>query len=363
MSGFSSEAESRYELITKNLQGVINGDSLKAILDEGRTPRIYWGTAPTGKIHLGYIIQCLKLRDIVNAGCELVILIADLHAFLDSKKSEEAQIEARSEYYVQTMSSLLRLLGVDLSKVSFVRGTSFQLREDYTRDVYRLSSKATYNHCKHAGSEVVKQEKNVPMTNLMYPILQVLDMVYLKCDAFIGGNDQIKINTFGVDFLPSIGYTQKYTYLMTPMIAGISTKQRDPKATDASAKMSSSTNSSKVELLATPAEIKGAISKAYCLECDVDDNSLLALCKNLVFKLVDSFPTVKYNEESKSCEPFKVYSCGEELEKDLALGSKGGGLHPADFKDSMVNFFVEFLKPLRDDFDTEEMRDLLRRAY
>lgn len=358
MTDFTEETDSKYDLIVKDLQGVFNGDSLKSIIAGGAVPRVYWGTAPTGKIHLGYIIQSLKLRDIVNAGCELIILIADLHAFLDSQKSEESQIEARSEYYIKLMRSLLARLGVDLEKVKFVKGTSFQLNEEYTMDVYRLGSRTTYNHCKHAGSEVVKQEKNVPMTNLMYPILQALDMVHLKCDAFIGGNDQIKINSFGMDFLSSIGYTQRYTYLMTPMIAGISTKKQD-----ATVKMSSSGDSSKVELLFTPEEIKKAISKAYCLEKDIDDNSLLKLCKNLVFKLTNEFPTVKYDGETKTCLPFKTYTSYDELEKDFALGSVDGGLHPADLKDSMTNFFVDFLKPIRDDFDNDDARELIQRAY
>lgn len=351
--------ESSYDLVTGGLQGVLNGDALKEIMDSGRTPKIYWGTAPTGKIHIGYIIQAFKMIDIINAGCELTVLIADLHAFLDSKKSEESQIDARSEYYIKLITALLRLLGADMSKVKFVRGTSFQKDPDYIMDMFRLSSKATYNHCKHAGSEVVKQEKNVPMTNLMYPILQALDIVHLKCDAFLGGNDQIKINSFAIDFLPSIGYTKKYTYLMTPMIAGISTKKCESAAT----KMSSSEGSSKLELLATPDQINKIISKAYCLECDVHDNSLLTLCQNLVFRLTSEFKCVKYNDTTKSFDDFKTYSTFDELKSDFELGSKAGGIHPADFKKSLADFFIEFLRPLREAFDNPVDAELIARAY
>ena len=39
----STTAEEKYELITRRLQEVLGGESLKAILAEGRTLRCYWG--------------------------------------------------------------------------------------------------------------------------------------------------------------------------------------------------------------------------------------------------------------------------------------------------------------------------------
>ena len=35
--------EEKYELITRGLKEVLGGDSIKAILAEGRQPRCYWG--------------------------------------------------------------------------------------------------------------------------------------------------------------------------------------------------------------------------------------------------------------------------------------------------------------------------------
>ena len=62
----ASEADAKFELITRRLQEVLGADSIKAILAEGRTPKCYWGmlwifntlncnltiytgTAPTGR--------------------------------------------------------------------------------------------------------------------------------------------------------------------------------------------------------------------------------------------------------------------------------------------------------------------------
>lgn len=37
--------EERYELITRRLQEVLGGEAIKAVLNEGRTPKCYWGTS------------------------------------------------------------------------------------------------------------------------------------------------------------------------------------------------------------------------------------------------------------------------------------------------------------------------------
>lgn len=39
----ASDADTKYELITRRLQEVLGGDTIKAILAEGRSPKCYWG--------------------------------------------------------------------------------------------------------------------------------------------------------------------------------------------------------------------------------------------------------------------------------------------------------------------------------
>ena len=39
----ASDADAKYELITRRLQEVLGADSIKAILAEGKAPKCYWG--------------------------------------------------------------------------------------------------------------------------------------------------------------------------------------------------------------------------------------------------------------------------------------------------------------------------------
>ena len=54
---------------------------------------------------------------------------------------------------------MLEAIGVPLDKLTFVRGTDYQLSRQYTLDVYKLSSLTSLRNAQKAGAEVVKQVK------------------------------------------------------------------------------------------------------------------------------------------------------------------------------------------------------------
>ena len=62
--------ESKYQLIVRNLQEVIGEDRLRTILNE-RDLHVYWGTAPTGRPHIGYFVPMCKIADFLKAGCQV----------------------------------------------------------------------------------------------------------------------------------------------------------------------------------------------------------------------------------------------------------------------------------------------------
>ena len=139
------EIEFKFNLIIQNLEEII-GDTqdIKTIIKE-RPLKIYFGTAPTNTIHIGYFVPLLKIADFVDAGCDVTILLADLHAILDNLKSSFETINKRSEYYEIMLLEMLKLLNVDTNKIKFVRGTKFQLGEKYTLDMYKAHTLVNVN--------------------------------------------------------------------------------------------------------------------------------------------------------------------------------------------------------------------------
>ncbi len=200
--------EEKYHLITRNLQEIVGDEKLKSILKQ-RDLRIYWGTATTGKPHIAYFVPMSKISDFLKAGCEVTILFADLHAYLDNMKAPWELLSKRTEYYARVIKSALSSIGVPINKLKFVKGSDYQLSKEYTLDVYKLSSLVSEHDAKKAGAEVVKQSQNPLLSGLLYPGLQALDEEYLKCDAQFGGIDQRKIFMFAEEYLPRLGYEKR----------------------------------------------------------------------------------------------------------------------------------------------------------
>lgn len=342
-----TDLDEKVNLITKNLQEVIGMDKLKSIVAE-RPLKLYWGTATTGKPHIAYFVPMMKIADFLRAGCEVTILFADLHAYLDNMKAPWSLLEQRVKYYQEIIKAMLQAIEVPLDKLKFVKGTDYQLSKEYTLDVFRLTTMATEHDCKKAGSEVVKQVQHPALSGLLYPGLQALDEEYLKVDAQFGGVDQRKIFTFAEKYLPQMGYSKRI-HLMNPMVPGLT-----------GTKMSSSEEDSKIDLLDDAKSLKKKIGKAFCEEGNITDNGVLSFCKHVLFPVIDVKQKeglqINRNEENGGN---KLYTTFADLEKDF--GEKK--LHPGDLKNAVTDFLNELLTPIREKFQSAEMKKLTDQAY
>lgn len=61
-------------LIKRNLQEVLGEEEIVKILNE-RDLKLYWGTAPTGRPHVGYFVPMMKIADFLQAGCQVSSLV------------------------------------------------------------------------------------------------------------------------------------------------------------------------------------------------------------------------------------------------------------------------------------------------
>jgi tyrosyl-tRNA synthetase len=337
--------DEKYKLITNNLQEVVGEDKLKEILKK-RDLRLYWGTAPTGKPHLGYFVPMLKIGELLKAGCEVTILFANLHAYLDNMKSSWDLLKFRTDYYEFIIKEMLKSVDVPLDKLNFTFGKEFQTKPEYTLDMYKISALATTRDTQRAGADVVKQTKTPKMSGLLYPILQALDEQYLGVDAQFGGVDQRKIFMFAREFLPKIGY-EKRIHLMNPLIPGLGE----------SGKMSASELNSKIDFNDTDKQIRKKINKAFSIDGTVEDNGLLAILKYIVF--------IKLNHEGRDFVidrpeqyggkiSFKTY---EEVEKAFVLKK----LASVDLKQGLAEEVIKIITPLR--AKIEDSKKIYDKAY
>jgi tyrosyl-tRNA synthetase len=348
----------RLELICDNLAEVIGKAELETKVLSGEPLKVYWGTAPTGKPHLGYLIPMIKIAQLVKAGCEVTIMFADLHAYLDSMKTTWELLAFRTKYYEHLIKQLLLALHVDISKIKFVRGSEYQLDPKYTIDVYKLASKLTIDSAQKAGAEVVKQCSNPLLSGLIYPLLQVLDEVYLGTDAELGGVDQRKIFMMSHDHIHKIGYKPNI-HLMNRMIPSLTTQLLDDSDDDTCVKMSSSDSNSKIELTETVKNIRKKINKAYLQEGN-GKSAVFEYVRYVIFPINSMISCSNFviNRDEKYGGPIS-YETVDQVIKSFEEKT----LSPQDLKLGISDWTINFLEPIREYFSSDQMVELVGQAY
>ncbi len=338
-------ADEKFKLITRELQEVVDEDKLKEIL-KTRDLKVYWGTAPTGKPNLGYFVPMLKIADFLKAGCEVTILFADMHAYLDNMKTDWDLLEHRTKYYQLLIKEILKSVGVSLDNLKFVIGTDFQLKKEYSLDMYRLSALSSTRDTKRAGADVVKQLETPKISGLLYPILQALDEQYLGVDAQFGGVDQRKLFMFAREFLPKIEY-EKRIHLMNYLIPGLTQ----------SGKMSSSEPNSKIDFDETDKEIQRKINKAFCVDGKIEGNGLLAIARFIIFKILEHEKRDFVLNRPEKWGGKIVFKNYEELE--VAFVKKE--LASVDLKQGISDEIIKLINPIRKTL--EKNKELVKKAY
>ncbi|KAH3677088.1 hypothetical protein WICMUC_001843 [Wickerhamomyces mucosus] len=354
MSEVITDPEEQYKLITRNLQEVLNGQIIREILEKKERPlKIYWGTAPTGRPHCGYFVPMTKLADFLKAGCEVTVLLADLHAFLDNMKASLETVNFRATYYEKVVKSILRSINVPIEKLNFVTGSSYQLKPDYTLDIFRLSNIVSQNDAKRAGADVVKQVANPLLSGLIYPLMQALDEEYLKCDAQFGGVDQRKIFVLAEENLQSLGY-KKRAHLMNPMVPGLTQ----------GGKMSASDPNSKIDILEESKQVKKKINTAFCAPGVVEDNGLLSFIEYVIVPIHElKHGANKFEFPVDRPEKFGGPVSYNSLE-DIVRDFKEEKLSPPDLKTGVSDYINSLLEPIRQEYANDpEFQNVQTKGY
>lgn len=343
-----------YNLITKNLQEVLNPQIIKNVLEvEKRHLKLYWGTAPTGRPHCGYFVAMTKLADFLKAGCEVTVLLADLHAFLDNMKAPLEVVNYRAKYYECSIKAILRSINVPIEKLKFVVGSSYQKGGDYTLDIFKLSNIVSQNDAKRAGADVVKQVSNPLLSGLIYPLMQALDEHYLDVDAQFGGVDQRKIFVLAEENLEKIGY-KKRAHLMNPMVPGLGQ----------GGKMSASDPNSKIDLLEEPKVVKKKINGAFCSPGNVEENGLLSFIEFVIapiqeLKNGEGHFEFFIDRPEKFGGPMTFKSFDE-----IKQAFKDEKLSPPDLKIGVADAINELLAPIREEYaNNKEYQEANEKGY
>jgi tyrosyl-tRNA synthetase len=315
------DTNEKLELIKRNTEEIISEEELKKLLKEKKSPRVYCGYETNGPMHLGHFVTITKLLDLQKAGFEVVILLADIHALLNRKGTEE-EIKKEVERWKRT----IKAIGI---KAEIALGSEFEFKKDYQLDVMRLAQAATINRGLRSIQEIARDFENATISQIWYPLMQVTDIKHLKADVALGGLDQRKVHMMGKDMSKVLNYD--FVALHTPIITSL----KGP-----GTKMSKSIPGSGVSITDSYAEIKKTINAAYCPAKETKENPILQLAQLIIFPRISTLE-IKRPEKFGGNIIFESYS---KLEKAYANGE----VHPMDLKPGVAEELEKIIKPIRE---------------
>lgn len=341
-------ADRRYDLIARRLSHVIRGESIQQLLEQGKTPKGYWATAPTGIPHIAYFVPLMKLAEFAKAGVDTTVLFCDLYAFLVNHDTPFEIVAQRTRVYRFLIRAVLSSLGVPEAQVNFANGSDYECRPSVVMDTFRLAAIATQDESRDTASEYAKSNR---LGLLWCPLLPGLAEEYLDADFQFGGEDQEGLFEFNARFLPCLGYRRR-AHLMSPMVAGL----QGPK-------MSSSVQDSKIELLDPPEIVRAKVAVASCPYRQVENNGLLSVLRHIIFP---AWAIKAKNSKERSDaifsagEPLQSYDSYAALEADFVTGT----ISSQALREAVTSAIIDLLKPIRDAFShNPEWKNAQQAAY
>jgi tyrosyl-tRNA synthetase len=307
-----------YSLVTRNTVEVVTEDELKNLLEKPQK-KVYAGYEPSGEIHLGHLVTINKLMDMKEAGFEVIVLLADLHAFLNRKGTME-QVRELADYNRRCFE------GLGLSGVRYVLGSDLQLNPEYELNVLTLSQAITLNRAKRSMDEVGRQMEAPTVSQMIYPIMQMVDIASLGVEAAVGGIDQRKIHMLAREYLVTAGYPAPVC-IHTPILNGLDGR-----------KMSSSSGNY-ISVADTVDDIERKCQKAFCPpECE--ENPVLQILQYHIFPRV---PEVVVRRPAKFGGDRAFLTYGE-----IEEAYRKGEIHPLDLKKTVATYLSEVLACVRE---------------
>lgn len=154
---------------------------------KGSITKALIGFETSGVIHLGHYLILCKLQEYMSKGISGTILLADLHARLNKKEN--------IDYYLDKSLKFFNLL---LPNCKIVTSSQLVKEEEYWLQVLEFAQFFKVRNGFRAlpmGTKLKEDKElhSLPLSILLYPLLQCIDSHFLNADLILCGKDQRNI--------------------------------------------------------------------------------------------------------------------------------------------------------------------------
>ena len=327
---------------------IVTTEELVELLKTNPSPKHYIGLEISGFLHLGSLISTgFKINDFAKAGVRCKIFLADWHTLINDKLGGDWEtIRKVSKYY----QDAFRLVCPD---AEIVLGSKlYEEKTEYWSELLRFTKHMSIARTMRTLTIMGRSEddKKIDVAKLLYPAMQAADIHSLDVDIAHAGMDQRKIHMLVREIFPKMGWKVPVA-VHHKLLPGL-LKPADSKM----GKMSKSDPNSGVFIHDSDEEIRKKINKAWCEEANIENNPLLEISRSII---LHQFSEVKVERPEKFGGNIS-YGSYAELEKDFAEKK----LHPGDLKQTVGNYLIKIISPIREKLNLDkELDDAIRKSF
>ena len=185
----------------------------------------YIGLEPSGKAHLAYVLLADTISDMLDEGVNVIILLADWHAWVNDKFNRDmGKIKIAGEYLAETFRGLLGNPpeGEGPGELRFLSASELMDSGKYWERVLRCSKNMSLSRVRRTFSIMGRDEDSSDhdLAAFYYPALQAADNIELEVDIAFGGMDQRKAHMYMREVADKYDWP-KATCIHTPMMSGL----------------------------------------------------------------------------------------------------------------------------------------------
>ena len=183
------------QLLTQNVEEVIEEQHLREILTSGRKLRIKLGIDPTSPdLHLGHAVALRKLRDFQDAGHTIILIVGDFTGMIgDPSGRNELRKPLTGKDVKENMKHYLAQAGkiLNMKKVEVAYNNKWFAKEGIAEFV-KLAAAGTFQQVLRRADfkKRIDDNQDITFLELLYPLFQGYDSVKVKADLEVGGTDQ-----------------------------------------------------------------------------------------------------------------------------------------------------------------------------
>ncbi|WP_455367742.1 tyrosine--tRNA ligase [[Eubacterium] cellulosolvens] len=302
-----------------------------------------------------------KIKDMVEAGFEFTIFLADWHSWINNKlEGDMDNIKMAGEYFKEGFTSV----GVPPNKVRYVWASEIVKDSTYWEKVIKIALTSSVSRMKRsltiAGRSMGSDEMKTAL--LFYPCMQATDIFQMNLDIACSGIDQRKVHMLAREVADDLKM-KKPVCIHTPLLLGLEPPGETNDAYDEiknyslriGAKMSKSRNENCIYIHDPPEDIKKKIGRAYCPPKDADANPIIDIIEYVIFPIKKEFKLQRADKFGGDMD----YTAVSELKRAYSKGL----IHPLDLKKSTVENLNPILEGTRRYFiNSSKARELLEKV-